>query len=202
MPPFSFDEDYIIQIDTEDVDGRLRERPEFMLAVKKASDFFNSTRFDRRMQTAACLHEGSHLHYTRACGFEPNLFGPAVEYDRQSNRFYPTFGSVEMLPYTISMTADVFAVAKTLIAPTFVEARFLAGDIEIGDWKDLKNFRKWSVCRFDLMGDTYPELEADIREAVYKDCRKPAFRRKLWDAAWEFESRVFGPEAIATREAA
>jgi len=34
----------------------------------------------------------------------------------------------------------------------------------------------------------------DLRDSVYRDCRGPEFRRKLWDAAREFEMNVFGTE--------
>jgi len=58
---------------------------------------------------------------------------------------------------------------------------------------DLKNFNSRYVERIRLKGDV-PLLKTEvIREAIYRDCRKPAFRTKLWDAAREFEARVFAP---------
>ena len=95
------------------------------------------------------------------------------------------------------MTADPIRVAKTFLAPRFVLEKLtfpFVGYIEVSDEGDEASFKTWFDRRFELKGDVYPELAAETREAVYKDCRSPAFRQKLWAAAREYERRVFGTE--------
>ena len=63
---------------------------------------------------------------------------------------------------------------------------------------DLRDLNDWFCRRSRLAGDVSGLTLDVIRDSVYKDLRSPAVRKKLWDAAWEFEARVFGPEGIAS----
>ena len=63
-----------------------------------------------------CLHEGTHLLYARACGFDPECYGPSV-----GELYYPgigwrrRLGAVESLPHEIALSADVLLVAKQFL---------------------------------------------------------------------------------------
>lgn len=189
----------MIHIDTSSVQGELREHPDFELNVEYAWELFNSALFTPKAKAIICLHEATHLVYCRELGFEPELFGPAVIYDEDSERFRIVDSSVEQLPREIRMFADdVLLVAKHYLGPVFTEQRLINSHrTEKRIWADakgdLRNFNNWAGERQRLFGDVMGHVSFEaIRDSVYKDCRKPAFRKKLWDAAREFEARVFG----------
>jgi hypothetical protein len=187
----------MIQIRTTHVPAELRDHPDFKRVAQYHEHWFNSHKFDRKQRTIISLHEGTHLVYAREIGFDPEPHGPSVDYDFDTETFRRLDSSVEGLPYEIKMSADPILVAKFYMAPVYVEEKLLSHRTREEIWEDargdLKNYNNWFVQRHNLKGDVYPALVPfDLREAVYKDCRSPAFRKKLWDAAREFETRVFG----------
>ena len=186
----------IIEINTSKVQGELRNHPDFISRLLRTEIYFNSDSFSEKDRASLYLHEGAHLVYSRELGFEPELCGPSIDFDETFGVFRSLDGSTEGLPREIKMNADPLAVAKQLLGPAFVEEKLLNHYTPEHIWLtakgDLKNFNNWYVERLRLKGDV-PLLKTEaIREAVYRDCRKPAFRWKLWDAAREFEARVFG----------
>jgi len=110
------------------------------------------------------------------------------------------------LPLVIEMNANPLTVAKYHIGPVYTGLKLLGNVTEKELWKiaetDLKNLNTWHGQRSRLVGDVSWMTLDVIRDSLYRDCRSPAFRKKLWDAAHEFEHRIFQPEAIAMREAA
>jgi hypothetical protein len=190
--PFSF-EDKMIQVAIR-VPTDLQNHPEVASLAEELSARFNSDWFDRKERTITCLHEGSHLVYKRMCGFEPRLFGPSIRYDEDTEILRQSDSAVESLPEEVLMTAEPMLIAKQYLAPMYVEEKLLAHRTFAEIWEtaqiDLKNFTAWSVRRNRVKGDLPATL--DVRQSVNKDLRSPALRRKLWDAAWEFEARAFG----------
>jgi hypothetical protein len=189
----------MIQIDTTTVPTELRDEV-FEQRLQKQSDFFNSDKFDQRTRAKVCLHEGTHLYYTRECGFEPRLFGPALEYNPRTKQLRETVGEVQFMPQSISMSFDPVLVAKSILAPRFVLEELTApyrGYIEVLDEADEDLYRRWFAMRSEIKGDVSTRLAVHARDAVYKDCRSPAIRRKLWASAREFEQRVFGNKGFS-----
>lgn len=188
----------MISIDTSSITAEMRDRPDFIWHVQNHSARFNSEQFDRKQRSIICLHEATHVIYCRELGFDPKVFGPRIIYDHFSECFRRLDSAVEQVPYEIRMSADPMLVAKQYFGPVYTEERLIdhrtMQEIRADAQGDLKNLNKWTCERQKLKGDVKPNvggLEA-IRESVFKDCRSPKFRKKLWDAAHEFEARVFG----------
>ena len=185
----------MIHIDVTRIPQEMRNE-EFQFHYQKAVEFFNSSEFDRKARTLISLHEGTHLLYARELGFEPKLYGPGIRYARQTKVFHGIVGAVQALPDTISMTADPIMLAKQLLGPECAQEKLLGfkttGVLGISSQGDIEDYEKWFVRRMIAKGDLYLELDINARDAAYKDLGSPAFRRKLWDAAHEFEERVFG----------
>jgi hypothetical protein len=194
----------MIQVATR-VRSKFQDHPDVKLQVQELSEKFNSEWFDRKRRSILCLHEGTHLYFTRLCGFELELYGPSVSYDPDSEQFVSYDASVERLPDEIEMSADPVLVAKHFLAPAYVEEKLLDHRSWQQIWKmardDLRNYNRWFCKRYRDKGDIGPNFP-NIRELVHKDCRNPGFRRKVWDAAREFEERVFGLEASVQQRAA
>lgn len=187
----------MIQIDTSSVTGELRNHPDFIWIVQSSSDFFNSARFDKKERAIICLHEGTHLFYCRKLGFEPRLYGPSVIFDEVSVKFRRLDSAVQGLPHEIKMSAEPLLVAKQFMAPFYTEQKLISGRTIEQMWKDclgdLRNFNDWATQRQRLLGDVKGIVSMDeVRDSVFKDLRSPAFCRKIWDTAHEFEARVFG----------
>ena len=157
-----------------------------------------SSRYDSPKERAiTCLHEGTHVYYMRECGFEPTFYGPRMFWEAEKSQFTRYRASVETLPVEIQMSADPLLVTKSYIGPIFVEEKMLAhrhaDEILRGAQRDIDNFYDWFCRRHQKKKDVHPKIFEDAREAVYKECRKPVFREKLWSVAHEFELKVFGP---------
>jgi hypothetical protein len=186
----------MIQINTTHVPMELRDHADYERISKDHEHWFNSPKFDIKQLTIICLHEATHLVYDRELGFEPKLYGPSVDYDSDAETFRRLDSAVQGLPYEIKMNADPLLVAKHYLGPAYVEEKLLNHRTREEIWEDaggdLKNYNNWFAQRYQLKGDVHPLSSVDLRDAVYKDCRSPAFRRELWDVAREFERRVFG----------
>src|SRR5262245_35635347 len=136
----------MIDIDTRLIPLELQNEPLVQQFVKESFDWFNDPhKFDRKERAGICLHEGTHLHYKRLCGFEPQLFGPGVAYDHRTNSLESYNGGVESLPEDIELAADSVLVAKSFLAPGFAERLLLEhgqSDQEIAKAmrKDTENF--------------------------------------------------------------
>jgi len=190
----------MILIDTTSVKQKeLRERPEFKLEVDKATKFFNSPKFDHRARTAVALHEGTHLFFTREAaapfgGFEPRVYGPAVEYSKTRDEFYPSVGAVQSLPKSIRLKADPIAVAKTFLAPNFV-MKLLKFDYSfVSEDGDIENFELWCAERFP--NDSFEfrvSLWIQTEDSINRDLGNKDVEMNIWRAAYEYEHRVFGP---------
>jgi hypothetical protein len=185
----------MIHIDTSKVPLEFRNDPGCQVAAAQSSAWFNSPDFDAKERAVLFLHEGCHLVYSRSIGFDPQLSGPGVRYDPDTETFSVVDSSLEGLSYEIKMNADPIQVAKVYIGPVHVEEKLLNHRSQREIWadsvRDIETFNKWFSERSQLKGDLHLTSEA-IRDSIYRDCRSPAFRRKLWDAAREFETRVFG----------
>lgn len=191
----------MIQIDTSEISAEMRDNPEFVREFEAAFKFFNSERFDEQARTLLCLHEATHVVYARELGFEPRMYGPEIICDKGT--FHRIDASVDGLPHELKMTAEPLAVAKSIIGPVYT-VPILTTETEESMWKKCLSDRKCLVrwdCKRQLRDEKEITFEM-IRESVHNDCRSPAFRRKLWDAAHEFEARVFGRETIPSRKAA
>jgi hypothetical protein len=192
---FHFQEDKMM-IPVVRVPTELQNHPQVQAHIRGIERYYNSDKFDRKQRTIASLHEGTHLFYMRACGFEPNVFGPGVGYDSSVKDFFLFDCSIQQLPYEIRMSAEPMLVAKCFLGPMYVEEKLLSHriqeEIEYSSRFDLEQYNKWYDQRQQTNADV-GDLTADkVRDAVLRDLRRPAFRKKLWDAAWEFEARVFG----------
>lgn len=188
----------MIEIRTDDLPENRMNEPAVKDYIEKFRRWINDPRkFDRKERAKYSLHEGTHLYYTRACGFEPELYGPGVRFD-SDGELTMVWGAVAQLSRELRMSCPVLAVAKTYLGPMFAEDKLVGlangEQREWGSATDLDNFVKWRVRRQEIVGDIDPhdELIEQTRESVYKDCRSPEFRRNLWAAAWEFERRVYG----------
>jgi hypothetical protein len=150
-----------------------------------------------------CLHEGTHLLYSRAVNFEPKLYGPSEE------EFYihrigwrRKLGAVERPSLGILLTADILLIGKYYLGPAYIEERLLGED----NWKEI-----WDGARFDhagyhdwlrqrsyIVGDTHDAQgenlvsPAKIRKSVYADFSKPEFRQRLLTASRDYESFLKG----------
>lgn len=191
----------VLQVPTD-----MQNHPRVQVLARGIERYYNSEKFDRKQRTIASLHEGTHLFYTRACGFEPNVFGPGVGWDSNAKDFFLFDCSMQALPNEIRMTADPMLVAKCFLAPMYVEEKLLGHrtkeEIEYSSRFDLAQYNKWYDQRQKTKNDV-SDLTADkVRESVFEELRSPEFQRKLWDTAHEFEARVFGPEVVAARQAA
>src|SRR5215813_2965059 len=183
----------MIEINTSSVQGELRERPEFELEVDKATKFFNSAKFDEKARTAVALHEGVHLYYTRQAaapfgGFEPRVFGPAVEYSRTRDEFYPSVGAVQCLPKHIRLTAPVVAVAKTFLGPHFVMKNLLRFDHSVEPDSDIENFELW--CKERFPNDSFEfrvSLWIQTEDSINRDLGNKDVEMNIWRAAYEYE---------------
>jgi hypothetical protein len=152
-----------------------------------------------------CLHEAAHLVYSRACGHEPELYGPMIDYDSGRETLHLIDAAVEELPYEIRMNADPILVAKHYRGPlTVLEAlgNMTREQARKEPMLDLRNLNNWFAERHRLRSDVQGITEKLVRDSVLRDLQCPDFCRKIWDAAREFEARVFGPEANVSREAA
>ena len=142
------------------------------------------------------IHEGTHIEYCRDVGHEPKLYGPKVRYDPFTEKFDTVYGSVELPPYETRMTAPPLAVAKFFIGPVYTEQQLLNHRTEKEIWHmarfDLKNLNEWVCERSREVGDARGLTLDKIRESVHEDCENPKFRKRIWNAAREFEVRVFG----------
>lgn len=178
------------------VPDEMLDHPELQRQVLQLSSRFNSDEFDRKQRTLTCLHEGTHIHYSRLLGFEPKLYGPSVRYEPETKTFRMLEGAVEGLPEDIQMHGDPLMVAKSMRAPRWVEEQLFGDDsFKVDEYRhlgDLMNYNRWSTRRYFLMRNFDPKVLLKVRQSVLKDLRSPAFRRKLWDAAREYEMRVFG----------
>ena len=189
----------MIEINTSSVQGELlRSDPRFKEEVEKASKFFNSPKFDHRARTAVALHEGTHLFFTREAaapfgGFEPRVYGPAVEYSKTRDEFYPSVGAVQSLPKSIRLKADPIAVAKTFLAPNFV-MKLLKFDYSfVSEDGDIENFELWCAERFpEWRFEDRVRLWIQTEDSINRDLEDKDVEMNIWRAAWEFEQRVFG----------
>ncbi len=194
----------MINIDISRVPLELQD-DDFHSHIEQISSWFNSSKtFTTKEKAVICLHEGTHLLYTRMCGFEPKLRGPSIEYDPEAEWFNRSDGAVESPPFSIKMSADPVLMAKQYMGPVYIEERLLShrtkeeiwASSSVGPGCDLELFNRWAAQRQELRGDYYsalfPKGSFILPDEIYKDCRSPEFRKKLWATAKEFESRVFG----------
>jgi hypothetical protein len=149
-----------------------------------------------------CIHEGVHMVYARDCGYEPEVYGPSEdEFYVPRVGWRRTLGSVDGPPPEIKLTTDILWIGKFYLGPAYIEEKLLGEE----NWKeiwdrargDFEKYRNWRYqCGGDLPGADGVELLscAKIRKAVYADFAQPAFRRRLWAAAREYEARIFGTE--------
>jgi len=193
----------MIEINTSSVQGELlRDRADFKTEVEKATNFFNSAKFDEKARASVVFHEGCHLFYTREAavpfgGFEPRIYGPAVEYSKARDEFYPSVGAVQCLPKEIRMKADPIAVAKSFLGPLFVMKKLHISDSEhllVSPDNDVENFELWCKERFPNDSLEFRvSLWIQVEDSIDNDLKNQVFVKKIWDAAKEFEQRVFGP---------
>jgi len=188
----------MINISTRNVPDTLLGHPDLKRQVDRHFSRFNSPWFDRAQRSIICLHEATHVVYARMLGFNPRLYGPSVDFDPDSEKFRRLDASVESLPYEIGMDADPVLIAKYHMGPAYVEAKLLSHRTWEEIWADAQGdlaiCNKWAVERERVRGDyllSVAKTKTFLRDEVYRDCRSPAFRRKLWEAAREFEARVF-----------
>jgi len=141
-----------------------------------------------------CLHEATHLVYARSLSFEAELYGPMIDLDVETQIIHVRLAAVQALANEILWAGDPLAVAKQIVGPTFVREKFFKdwGSEVPFDGMDWRNFDKWFDLRQRKRGDLGGLTHDAIRESVFADCGGSEFRKMLWDAAGEFEARVFG----------
>src|ERR1700692_327121 len=147
----------MIQISTRLVPLECQDDPRCKRAVAQSLSFFNSIKFYTKERAIICLHEATHLVYARELGFEPQLYGPSVDYDSDTEKFRRLDSSVEGLPYEIKMSADPVLIAKQCLGPVYVEEKLLSHRTKEEIWADsrgdLKIYNNWAVQRHQLRSD-------------------------------------------------
>lgn len=120
-----------ISIDISDIRPAQRADPRFIRLLDFVTKWMNGPEF-ARARTQVFLHEACHIFESRRAGFEPELYGPGIDYfpDRKIFRWHPS--SIEGLP----LDTDVSMAHLTRIfhSPYAVCPVLIAGNHEMDLW--------------------------------------------------------------------
>jgi hypothetical protein len=223
----------MVEIGVDDaMPKEMREYPAFIKLLEREKEWFNNPdKFTRAARMWICLHEGSHLFFDRAIGFQDSVLrGPWISYNPEHNKFLINKSSVcSSASFAETLAVETHLMAKTFIAPSVVGPALMshprtALQTEWDTKIDFELCRAWYTKRVintpqmyedgkldasdlteEILDSTdevnkwwnektqpgYDKLIAETRIEILHDLRSPSFRKRLWDTAREFESKVF-----------
>jgi hypothetical protein len=147
---------------------------------------------DNLKQLYTNIHEAAHMVYHRAVGNDPEVYGP------HTDGKWKFLGAVEALPEHIRLNYPPVLVAKCFLGPRYIEI-LLRGEQSLyaclrGARRDLEIYNDWCWMRQRLRNDLPDNLKDQVHRAVRRDFNDPAFQRRLWETALEYERRTSGSE--------
>ena len=135
-----------ISIDISDIHPAQRADPRFIKLLDFTTGWMNGPEF-LAAKAKTCLHEACHVFYSRRAGFEPEFYGPGIDYFRDVDRFRWHPGSIEGLP--LSTDVSMAHLTKIFYSPYVVCPVLIAGNHEMDLWP--------GSCDREILRDHYTE---------------------------------------------